>query len=174
MKQLQRSSSIRRGFSLLELMAAATITATLMVSSMVVIRSSYAAWAAHEGDMVKTSAADAVLRHIIRNLRQAASVSSLSDPSDTTGRLELIDADGATHYWEHTGTSDGIVEYNASGAVLAEGIDSLVFTGYESDGVTTTVVADDVHLVRCAITVTLPRGAGESRTVSCCGWIRSW
>lgn len=156
------------------MMAAAAITATLMASSMVVIRSSYAAWQAHEGDMARTAAADAVLRHIVRNIRQATAVTAITDPSDATGRLDLTNASGGAEYWEHTGTADGYVVYNASGAVLAEGIDTLVFTGYEADGATTTTTAADVQLVRCTVTVTLPRGAGATRTVSCCGWLRSW
>lgn len=156
------------------MMAAAAITATLMASTMVVIRSSYAAWEAHEGDLEKTAAADAVLRHLVRAIRQADSVSSITDSTDTTGRLDLLNASGGTDYWEHTGTADGVVVYNAAGAVLAEGIDSLVFTGYEADGTTTTTTAADVHLIRCTVTVTLPRGAGETRTASCCGWVRSW
>lgn len=156
------------------MLAATAITATLMASSMVVIRSSYAAWQAHEGDMVKTAAADAVLRHIIRNVRQAVSVSAITASSDTAGRLEVLNSSGGTDYWDHTGTSAGEVEFNASGALLADGIDQLVFTGYEADGVTTTTTPEDVQLVRCTVTVTLPRGVGQTRTVSCCAWVRSW
>lgn len=155
-------------------MTAAAITATLMASSMVVIRSSYTSWQAHEGDMQKAAAADAVVRHIVRNLRQAVAVYSITGASDTTGRLELTNSSGSTVYWEHTGTSDGIVVYNGSGVLLAEGIDELIFTGYEADGTTVTTVPQDVHLIKATVRVTLPRGAGQTRTVSCCGWVRSW
>lgn len=162
------------GFSLLELTAAMTITATLMASSMVVIRSSYAAWEAHEGDLVKAEAAQAVLRHIVRGIRQSTGVVSITAASDATGRLELLDAASANQYWEHTGTADGVVVYSAAGAVLAKGIDELYFTGYEADGVTPTTTASDVQLIRCTTRVTLHRGGGQTRTLSCYGWIRSW
>ncbi|MEM6331572.1 MAG: prepilin-type N-terminal cleavage/methylation domain-containing protein [Planctomycetota bacterium] len=162
------------GFSLIELLAAVAITGTLMASSMVVIRSSYAAWQAHEGDLERTEAAYAVLRHIVRGIRQADGVASVTAASDTTGKLELVTAGGSNVYWEHTGTGDGVVVYNGTTGVLAMGIDQLSFTAYEADGATATTTADDIQLIRCTAKVTLPRGAGQTRTVTSYGWIRSW
>lgn len=163
----------RCAFSLLELLAAATITATLMVSSMVVIRSSYAAWQAHEGDFTAASSADAVLRHIMRAVRQSEGVTAMTDSSDTTGRLDLV-VDGTALYWEHTGTSDGYVVYNSPTSIVASAIDSLIFTGYRADGVTVTTDPSEIQLIHCTVSVTMPRGGGQTRTVSCMAWLRSW
>jgi len=165
---------MRPGFSLLEMMAAVTIAATLMAASTVVLRSSYAAWQAHEGDLVQNANADAVLRHVIRGIRQADSVVSITDGSDTTGKLELRDASGNTIYWEHTAGFTGEVVYNAPAALLARDIDELIFVGYKADGVTTTTNPNQVQLIHCTVKVTLPRGAGQSRALSCYGWVRSW
>lgn len=158
----------------MEMVAATAITSSLMVSSMVVVRSSYAAWQAHQGDVDRLVSADAVLRHVVRGIRQAAEVSAITDSTNTTGRLDLVNAAGGTDYWEHTGTGDGYVVYNAAGAILAEGINQLTFVGYEADGVTETTTPEDVQLIKCTVQVTLPRGAGQIRTVSCQGWLRSW
>lgn len=166
-------NSQRRGFSLVELLIAATMTATLMVASMVVIRSSYAAWQAHEGDFAAASNADAVVRHIMRAIRQADGVVAMTDSSDTTGRLDIV-VDSVAMYWEHTGTADGYVVYNSPSGIVAAGIDSLTFTGYQADGATVTTDPTEVQLIRCEVGVTMPRGAGQSRTISCLGWIRSW
>ena len=155
-------------------MAAVTIAATLMASSMVVLRSSFATWHAHEGDLVQMANADAVLRHIVRGIRQADSVVSITDGADTTGKLEMRDAAGATIYWEHTGGFTGEVVYNAAGSLLARDIDELIFVGYEADGVTATTNPNKVQLIHCSVKVTLPRGAGQTRTLSCYGWVRSW
>ncbi len=174
MRPLPLPNRRQGGFSLLEMLAATAITGTLMASSMIVVRSSYAAWQAHEGDLVKAEAAQAVLRHVVRGIRQAGSVVSISAASDTTGRLEMLDASSNSIYWEHTGTAEGVVVYSDSGARLASGIDELSFVGYEADGVTATTTPAEIQLIRCTVRVTLPRGAGQSRTVSCYGWIRSW
>ncbi|MEN1680104.1 MAG: hypothetical protein AAGJ46_10960 [Planctomycetota bacterium] len=164
----------RRGFSLLELTAAAALTASLMAGSMIVIRTSHAAWLAHEGDLVQSASAEAVVRHISRAVRQAESVVSITASSNTAGKLELLDIDGNVNSWAHTGTADGIVEYNAAGALLAEGIDELSFAGYEADGATLAGAPTEVQMVKVTAKVTLPRGGGQTRTVTCCCWVRSW
>lgn len=174
MKRSPRPSRSRAAFSLLELVAAAALTASLMAASMIVIRTSHAAWLAHEGDLERASAAEAVVRHISRSVRQADAVVAISGSSDTTGAIELLDEDGGTNTWTHTGTSDGIVEYNATGALLAEGIDQLVLTGYEADGSTEAAEPSDIQLVKISASVTLPRNGGQSRTVTCFCWLRSW
>ena len=41
-------------------------------------------------------------------------------------------------------------------------------------GVTPTDVTDDIQVVRCTVQVTLPHGGGETRTITCRAWLRSW
>lgn len=158
---------------MIELTAAAAISATLMVGSILVIRSSHAAWLAHEGDAAQAAAAEAVVRHVSRAVRQAGAVVSISGAAETAGWLQLADADGVVHYWEHTGTAEGFVDYNAPGARLARGIDRLVFTGYTAEGVAA-ATPSDVRLVEVLAQVTMPRGAGQTRLVTCRAWLRSW
>jgi prepilin-type N-terminal cleavage/methylation domain-containing protein len=165
----------RSGFSLLEMMVATTIMATLMASVVVVLRSGYAVWNAQEADIDRLENAYGVLRHFAQQMRQADSVTAISDPSDTTGDISFFSAGGETRSWSHDGAQKEISFNNGiSSGLLARSIDALAFTGYEADGVTETTVVEDIQVVRCAVQVTLPHGAGVTRTVSCRAWIRAW
>jgi prepilin-type N-terminal cleavage/methylation domain-containing protein len=165
----------RHGLSLLEMMIATTIMAALMTSVVVVLRSGYAVWNAQEADIDTLENGYAVLRHFVQQMRQAESVAAISAPSDTTGDLSFVTATGLTRSWSHNGALKEITFNNGvSSGLLARSIDALTFTGYEADGVTQTTVVDDIQVVKCAVQVTLPQGAGVTRTVSCQAWLRSW
>jgi hypothetical protein len=157
------------------MMIATTIMATLMTSVVVVMRSGYAVWNAQAADIDALENAYAVLRHFVQQMRQADSVTAISAPSDTTGDLSFLTAAGAIRSWSHDGAQKEISFNNGvSSGLLAKSIDTLTFTGYEADGATETTVVDDIQVVKCAVQVTLPQGAGVTRTVSCQAWIRSW
>lgn len=164
----------RNGLSLLELMTAVTMASTLMLSTAVLLRSSYAVWQAHDADHEAGENAHAVLRHLVRTIRQSSEVTSITGPTDDAGELGLnlasgvqvaytADAPGEVWYWTYPGPV---------ASALAPDVDSLRFTGYEADGVTTTTVAADVQVVKARATITMPTGG--QRTVSCSAWIRSW
>lgn len=157
----------RRGVTLLEVMSVATLCATMMTSSFVVLRSSYTAWQAHEADMECGSNAAAVLRHVVRNVRQCLGVSALSASSLTVTR-----ADAASLTWDRSGT-DVRFQVDAGGAQPVAGdIQNLTFEGYEADGTTLAADPADVQLVRVAVTTQQP--AGGTRTISTYVWVRSW
>jgi hypothetical protein len=108
-------------------------------------------------------------------MRQADSVTIISLPSDTTGDLAFITATGIVRSWAHNGGTKEVHFNNGlSNQLLAKNIDAFTLSAYEADGVTPTIVVDDVQMVRCAVQVTLPRGGGQTRTVTCQAWIRSW
>src|SRR6476620_10325737 len=70
-----RGADMRRsGFSLLEMIVATAIMATLMTSVVVIVRSGYAIWNAQEADINIADSGNAVLRHFVRELRQATAV----------------------------------------------------------------------------------------------------
>lgn len=169
-----RAKRQRAGLSLLELMAAATISATLMVSSVVLLRSSYAIWQAHDADHERAECAHAVLRHLVRTLRQATAVTSITGPTDDAGEIGLTMASG--EQLAITADAPGVVWlWNYPGPVssaLAPNINSLIFAGYEADGVTLSADPADVQLVKATVEVTMPTGG--ARTLSCSAWIRSW
>lgn len=165
-------SSARRGVTLLEVITALSLAATMMASSFVVMRSTYAAWQAHEADLDRAGNATAVLRHLTRQVRQAVGVSTISTPLDSSGALTVVTQTGATLNWDHSGTSVTLSEAGGTAQPLASDIQSLVFEGYQADGVTTTTQPNEVQAVRVSVTTAQP--AGGSRTISSFAWVRSW
>jgi type II secretory pathway pseudopilin PulG len=160
------------GLSLLEMMVATAMMATLMTSVVVVMRSGYAVWNAQEADIDILENGYGVLRHFSQQMRQATSITSLSAPSDTSGDLSFLTATGTTRTWSHNdGPSEVDFNNGTSDGLLAKNIDTLAFTGYEADGVTETTSVGDIQAVRCTVQLTL---AGATRTISCRAWIRSW
>ena len=166
---------MRRGLSLIEMMAATAMLATLMASVVVVIRTGYASWNAQEADIDVLENAYGVMRHFVQQLRQADSITAISAPSDTAGELSFLTVSGITRSWSHDGAPKQVFFNNGiANQLLARNIDSLSFTAYEADGVTETLVVEDIQVVKCTVQATLPRGGGQARSVSGRAWIRSW
>jgi prepilin-type N-terminal cleavage/methylation domain-containing protein len=175
MKRWRETDRRRSGFSLLEMMVATAIMATLMTSVVVILRSGYAIWNAQEQDIAVADCGNAVLRHFVRELRQATAVTAISAPVSTTGSLTFLTSSGATRSWSYnSGQSQVLFNNGTATQILAPGINGLTFVGYEADGVTQTVVVDDIQVVRCSVTVTLTQGGGMVRTIACRAWLRSW
>jgi prepilin-type N-terminal cleavage/methylation domain-containing protein len=165
----------RHGLSLLEMMVATAMMATLMASVVVVMRTGFSTWSAQEADIDALENGYGVLRHFVQQLRQADAVTVISAASDTTGDLTFTTATGVVRSWSHNGGPEQVYFNNGtSNQLLANNIDTLTFTAYEADGVTPTTVVNDIQVVKCAVQITLPQGAGVSRTLSCRAWIRSW
>jgi type II secretory pathway pseudopilin PulG len=158
--------------SLLEMMVATAMMATLMASVVVVMRSGYAVWNAQEADINTLENGYGVLRHFVQQMRQAESVTAISAASDTTGDLSFLTAFGTTQTWSHNGVPKEVLFNAGSGnQLLAKNIDAMSFVGYEADGATQTTTVNDIQAVKCTVQVTL---AGAARTISCRAWIRSW
>ncbi|MCI0492521.1 MAG: hypothetical protein L0Z07_06270 [Planctomycetes bacterium] len=175
MKTRQAVNVRRDGLSLLELMAATAMMATLMASVVVVVRSGYAIWTVQQDDLDRLENAYGVLRHLVREVRQADSVAVISAPSDTSGDVSLLTASGVTRAWSHNAAT-GEVSFNngVNNQLLARNIDQIVFVGYKADGVTQSTIVEEIQLLECRVQVTLPNAAGPVRTVSSRAWIRSW
>lgn len=157
------------------MMTATAIMATLMATVVVVVRSGLAAWSAQEADIDRLENAYGVLRHVAQQLRQANSVTAISSPASSNGSLSFVPATGATRTWTfNSGSSEVYFNNGASNQALAKTINSLNFVGYKADGVTTTTTVGEIQVVKCTVQVTLPRGGGVNRTISCRAWIRSW
>ncbi len=164
----------RRGLSLLEMMAATAIMATLTASVVVVMNTGYAAWTAREADIDVLENGYGVIRHFVRQMRQATNVSAITAVGNTQGSLSLTTVAGATCVWARDASSNVYYNNGTSNQLLAKGINSLTFTGYKADGVTATTTVTDIQVVQCQLQVTLPRGAGVTRTLSTRAWIRTW
>ena len=164
----------RSGLSLLEMMAATAIMATLTASVVVVMRSGYAVWNAQEADIDVLDNGYGVLRHFVTKMRQATTVTAITASGNTQGSLSFTTSTGATCIWARNSSSDVYFNNGTSNQLLAKSINSMTFTGYKADGITATTTVTDIQVVQCQVQITLPRGAGVTRTLTTRAWIRSW
>jgi hypothetical protein len=164
----------RRGLSLLEMMAACAIMATVTASVVVVMNTGYSVWTAQEADIDVLENGYGVLRHFVRQMRQATAITAITASGNTLGSLSYTTSTGVTCTWARNASSD--VNYNngTSNQLLAKGINSLTFTGYKADGVTATTTVGEIQVIQCQVQITLPRGAGVTRTLTTRAWVRSW
>lgn len=155
-------------------MAATAIMATLTASVVVVMRSGYAVWNAQEADLDVLDNGYGVLRHFVTQMRQATGVSSITAAGNTLGNLSFTTPTGVTRTWARNASSEIYFNNGTSNQLLAKSINSLTFTGYKADGVTATTTLSDIQVVQCQVQITIPRGAGVTRTLTTRAWIRAW
>src|SRR5436305_1724397 len=171
----KRAAKHRRyALSLLEMMAATAIMATVTAAVVVVMNTGFAVWTAQEADIDVLENGYGVLRHFCRQMRQGTAITAITAAANTTGSLSFTTAAGATCTWARDVSSNVYYNNGTSNQLLAKGIISLTFTGYKADGVTTTTTVSDIQVVQCQVQVTLPRGAGITRTLTTRAWIRAW
>lgn len=171
-----RRKTTRCGFTLLELIVSTAMLAALTTSCMVIVRTSYTVWNRHEDDHAQRQAGLNVLKHLVRQTRQTKAVTAISQASDISGSLTLLDLDGNQLVWEHDAVSKE-VRYGVSTAtnVLATNVEELSFVGYKVDGTTQTIEAGLIHSIQCTTKVKLTRPAGtDAITTSSRVWIRVW
>jgi prepilin-type N-terminal cleavage/methylation domain-containing protein len=169
-----RVANTRRGLSLLEMMAATAIMATVTAAVVVVMNTGFVVWTAQEADIDVLENGYGVLRHFCRQMRQATAITAITAAANTTGSLSFTTTAGATCTWARDASSNVYYNNGTSNQLLAKGINSLAFTGYKADGVTATTTITDIQVVQCQVQVTLPRGAGITRTLTTRAWIRTW
>src|SRR6476661_8293418 len=93
----------RRGLSLLEMMAATAIMATLTASVVVVMRSGYAVWNAQEADIDILENGYGVLRHFVTQMRQATAITAITASNNTAGSLSFMTSSNVTRTWARNG-----------------------------------------------------------------------
>ncbi|MEO1526858.1 MAG: hypothetical protein AAFX06_15585 [Planctomycetota bacterium] len=168
--------SRRSGISLLELVIAGSLLATVMASLSLVMRTSRQSWETIDTEYWRLHRMQAVSRHVIRQAREATSVATISP----AGTLLTIESPSGTASWEWRSTygdDANVVLYRApTGAesVLARDIDSLQFVGYGADGFTAESDASRVHVVQVRVAVTLPRAVATQRSITSKVWLRAW
>ena len=139
------------------------------------MRTGRQAWEAHSADYSRVEAAHATIRHIVRQVRQAESVSGISAAADNSGQLSLNLKDGSTVVWDHDALTNS-VNYGVAAptGLLAPNITGLRFTGYRANGTTVTSNPSLVRAIRIDATIQLPVEVNATRVVSSWAWVRSW
>ncbi len=165
----------RRGMSLLELIIASSMLAMLLTSISVALRAGRESWEAHEADYTRVEAAHSVLRHIVRQVRAADSVTEITVPTNDSGRLGLRMPNGEIHIWARDNTNNR-VDYGVTTPdnLLAPEITALRFRGLEADGVTPAATAAEVQCLQIEVEIQLPRDVNGQRVVTSWAWVRSW
>lgn len=173
---MSRIRNTRRGFTLVELMAATAIMALLTTSSFVLVRTAHNSWTRHRDDCERRREAIATLQHLMRRVRQATAVTAISAASDTSGAITLSMPGGTNAMWDHnSGTSQVLYGTTTPTNLLASNITEMTLVGVKADGTSTTVTPDLVHAVRCTVKYNLTRPAGTvTETVSSTAWLRAW
>ena len=158
------------------MMAATAIMATVTASVVVVMRIGLR----RRGTLKKPTStcwktATECCGTLSRQLRQATAVTAITAAGNTHGQPVVHDwPAGVTRTWARNASSDVYFNNGTSNQLLAKSINSLTFTGYKADGVTATTTVTDIQVVQCQVQITLPRGAGVTRTLTTRAWIRSW
>jgi len=168
------AKSRRRGLSLLEMMAATAIMATITASVVVVMRSGYAVWNAQEADIDVLENGYGVLRHFVTQMRQATAVTAITASGNALGSLSFTTPTPVTRTWARNASNDVYFNNSTNNHLLAKNINSMTFTGYKADGITATTTVGEIQVVQCQVQITLPRGGGVTRTLTTRAWIRAW
>lgn len=168
-----KARSTRHAFSLLELIVTATIMSLLVTAVSIVLRSSQNAWEGHSADHQSLESGHAVVRHLVRKLRQAERVVAISDPADVAGSITVQMPRGNQSSWALAGDRV-LYRTAASSGLLAEGIWELSFVGYAADGLTRTSIPEEIRSVRIRSRAKLARSANANQLISSWVWLRSW
>src|SRR5436305_14607697 len=93
----KRAAKHRRyALSLLEMMAATAIMASVTAAVVVVMNTGFAVWSAQEADIDVLENGYGVLRHFCRQMRQATGIGAITAAGSTNGSLSFTSAAGAT------------------------------------------------------------------------------
>lgn len=167
-----RGHRLRRGYTLLEIVLASGLLTVMATAAAVVLRGGQLAWLAHEDDLARVASAQAVTRHVVRQVRQAQAVVDISPPLSTSGTLSLLMPDGQTFVWEHqVGSQSVLFGSGTADQLLADQIVQFTLIGYERDATTPTTVVGDIRVVEVRATILRSTGLETFRAR---GWIRSW
>jgi prepilin-type N-terminal cleavage/methylation domain-containing protein len=171
-----KNNSRQHGFTLLELMATTAMLAVLSTATMTLVRTSYSAWNRHEDDQETRQAGIAVLRHIVRHVRQATAVMAVSNANDNEGALAVLMPSGQTLVWKLDGKTKRVLfGVTTADQILATNIEKLNFTGYRTDGITSTTEVGLIHSIGVKTEVALNHSAiYQGVTTSCQSWLRAW
>ena len=162
-----------RGVSLLELTVSTAIVAIIITAATGAIRTSQGIWYEYDEDAAKLQSAHATALNLARELRQCVSVSAISGPSDTAGTITAVRSDSQVIVWALV-SGEALFGINTADNLLADGLTSLTFTGYEADGSTTTTVPADIRSVEFVVTTVLDRPVNPTKNIRARVWLRAW
>ena len=167
-----RTSQVRRprsGISLVETLMAFSLGAMLLTPVVGLLHTTREVWELCDSDRARLNALHATLRHVSRKLTSAQQIIALEARPRMPANLQFQNNGGQLTSWQHN-PKNLTVSYSEDkeSGLLADNIDSMVFTGLTIDGKPT----KNVRLMRsiqCTVSVRLSRNNQEIKTASC--WV---
>lgn len=172
-----RELRIRSAFTLLELVVAMSLMSLVMTATASVLRTSRTVWEAQEADVERLRSAHAVVRHIVRETREAKSVVIIDTDQATNARLSIHLSNGDELTWQHDAVTRQVLftqtSVSSSAQLLAEFIETLEFRAKQIDLQThnPNAVAETLELTILA-GITLPREVPVTRQAVSSVWLR--
>ncbi|MBI1314715.1 prepilin-type N-terminal cleavage/methylation domain-containing protein [bacterium] len=169
----------RCGYSLLELIVAMSLLSVVLTATSSVLRTSRQVWEAHEADLTRLKTAHAVVRHIVREVREAQEVVDVDADQPVGGKLTVRLTDGDELTWQHDGSASRVLftqaSVSTSAQVVAEQIDSLEFRPILIDGSAFEPdKTDRIQELTVLAGVTLPRETPVTRNAVASVWLRAF
>lgn len=177
--KLSETRRQRHGYSLLELIVAMSLLSVVMTATSSILRTSRQVWEAHEADLTRLRTAHAVVRHIVREAREAREVISVDANKTVGSRLSVRLPDGDELTWQHDGSASRVLftqtSVSKSAQVVAEQIDSLEFRPVLIDGSAyATDKTDRIQELTVLVGTTLPRETPVRRHAVASVWLRAF
>lgn len=177
--KLSNACSQRRGYSLLELIVAMSLLTVVMTATSSVLRTSRQVWEAHEADLTRLQTAHALVRHIVREAREAREVVAVDADRPIGARLTVRLPDGDELTWRHDGSASRVLfarsSVSPSPEVVAEQIDSLEFRPALIDGSAYQPSrVDRIQELTVLAGTTLPRETPVTRSAVASVWLRAF
>jgi hypothetical protein len=108
--------------SLLELVVSVAIMASIVTSAAALMRTSQTMWSTYNGDIARLDGAHAVLRHVVRELRQCWMISAISLSANSDGLLLAVTGEGDVLVWLKTGDSVNFGRVDGSALLGGDGL----------------------------------------------------
>ena len=166
---IQESRTGVKSFTLIEILFVVALVAVLLAVVYPYFRAMNVGWQSVDRRAEVIQNARVGMDKMVCILREATGFTSVTAAGDADGRIVFLDKDGDTKEFKkyNDGVND-MLGYVRGGSTseLAGPIASLKFTGYESDGVTTTVVAANIRSVEMELIVSDSEGEVSDQTIT--------
>jgi len=148
------------GTSLLELLVALSITTVLVSGAALHFRTLRQAGDLAHARREAAQNARVALTRIARQLRAASAIADISNPDNKQGFITSTDADGNDHVFSRQPGADELrYGIDAADDLLATGIKSLYFQGYDAQGEVPQDEPERIEAVQVTLTASIPDSA---------------